>query len=96
MPARDEFEWDEDNENHIAEHNIDPYEAQEAATDPGAIIWRQGNDKFGNPRYLCIGKTKDGRIIFLVMDRKQPRQWRIGSARDAKPSARKAYRKRNR
>ena len=50
----DDFEWDEDNENHITKHDVDPYEAEEAVTDRGAIIWRNGTDKFGNPRYLCI------------------------------------------
>lgn len=96
MPDGDEFEWDEDNEDHIARHNVDPYEAEEAITDTGAITWREGSDKYGNPRYLCIGKTEDGRILFVVMDYKKARQWRVGSARDAGPTARKAYRKRNR
>lgn len=93
---RDDFEWDENNEGHIADHNVDPYEAEEAATDRGAIIWRDGNDRFGNPRYLCIGKTEDGRILFLVMDRKEGSRWRVGSAREAGPRPRKVYRKRNR
>jgi len=92
----DDFEWDEDNENHVAEHDVDPCEAEEAVTDRGAIIWRDGTDKFDNPRYLCIGKTKDGRILFLVIDRKGERRWRVGSARNAGPKPRKAYRKRNR
>ncbi len=96
MPDRDEFEWDEDNEAHIAEHDVDPYEAEEAAADPGAVFRRRGKDRFGNPRYLCVGKTEDGRILFVVMDRKEARRWRVGSARDAGPTARKAYRKRNR
>jgi len=91
----DDFEWDKDNEAHIAEHDVDPYEATEAIRDRSAIIWRAGKDKFGNPRYLCIGKSKDGRILFLVVDRKAERRWRVGSARTAGPRARKAYRKRN-
>jgi uncharacterized protein len=93
---RDDFEWDENNEGHIADHNVDPYEAEEAATDHDAIIWRDGNDRFDNPRYLCIGKTEDGRILFLVMDRKEERRWRVGSAREAGPRPRKVYRRRNR
>jgi len=96
MAGWDEFEWDEDNEGHIGKHNVDPYEAEQAATDPEAIMWRQGNDTFGNARYLCIGKTEDGRILFLVMDRKAARRWRVGSARTAGPGPRKAYRRRNR
>lgn len=91
----DEFEWDEHNEGHIAEHDVDPYEAEEAATDPGALIWRSGSDRFGNRRYLCLGKTDDGRVLFLVLDRKGDRLYRVGSARNAGPRERKVYRKRN-
>lgn len=35
--SADEFEWDEDNEEHIAEHDVDPYEAEDAVLDPGAL-----------------------------------------------------------
>lgn len=95
MQDRDEFEWDEDNDEHIAGHDVDPYEAEEAATDPGAIFRRRGEDRFGNPRYVCVGKTEDGRILFLVLDLKEERRWRVGSARDTVPRERKEYRRRN-
>lgn len=97
MQERDEFEWDQKNEDHIAEHNVDPYEAEEAVLDFRAPQPKRcGTDKYGNPRYLYIGKTEDGRILFLVVDRKGGGLWRIGSARDAVPAERKIYRKRNR
>lgn len=95
MSDRDGFEWDEQNEGHIARHDVDTYEAEEAATDPNAIFRRSGEDRFGNPRYMCVGKTEDGCILFLVVDLKEERRWRIGSARDTVPRERKEYRKRN-
>jgi len=91
----DDFEWDEVNEDHIAKHNVDRYEAEEAATDPSALIWRQGKDRFGSPRHLCIGKTDNGRILFLVVDHKEKHLWRVGAARDTAPSERKIYKKRS-
>jgi len=94
--SADEFEWDEDNEEHIAEHDVDRYEAEDAVLDSGALCIRQGKDKFGNPRYLFFGKTGDGRILVVLVDRKAQHRWRVGMARDASPRERKSYRKRNR
>lgn len=89
MFANDEFEWDENNEEHIVEHDVDPYEAEDAVLDPGAILIRQGKDRFNNPRYLCFGKTEAGRILVVVVDRNGGRRWGVGSVRDASPGERK-------
>ena len=67
----------------MAKHGVDRYEAKEAAEDPAASIKRVGNDKYGNPRYVYVGKTEDGRILFMVVDRKDGGLFRIGTARDA-------------
>jgi uncharacterized DUF497 family protein len=91
----DEFEWDEDNEDHIAKHRVDRYEAEEAATDPAVVVRRVGKDRYGNPRYIYIGKTVDGRILFMVVDHKRRRRFRIGSARDAKFEEKRGYRRHN-
>lgn len=95
MPWSD-FEWDEYNEDKLASrHRVHRYEAEEAATDPGAIIKRVGVDRVGNPEYVFVGKTDYGRILFIVGVRKSERRWRIGSARDAEFREKQAYRKRN-
>jgi uncharacterized protein len=91
-----EFQWDDENEDHIAEHHVDRYEAQEAARDPDAESRRVGKDRYGNPRYIYIGKTEDGRFLFMVIDREGPNLWRIGSARDAKFKEKRFYRGRRR
>src|SRR5215204_2245732 len=84
MSGRNEFEWDEDNEDKLADkHRVDRYEAEEVAEDPKVVIRRVGQDRYGNPRYIYIGKTREGRILFMVVDRKGRRRLRIGSARDA-------------
>ncbi len=97
MQAWDEFEWDDDNEGKIADkHGVDRYEAEDAARDPAAIVRRVGYDRFGNPRYTYIGKAEEGRILFLVIDRKGTSLWRIGTARPAIVPEKRAYRGRNR
>jgi uncharacterized DUF497 family protein len=85
MQPGDDFEWDKDNEEKLAaRHGVDRYEAEQAAVDFGASVKRIGTDRAGNPEYVFVGKTEDGRI------------WRIGSARDAKFQEKRAYRRRNR
>ena len=95
MAERNRFEWDDDNEGHIAKHEVDRSEAMEAAEDPAASIKRVGEDRYGNPRYVYVGKTEDGRILFVVVDRKGQGRFRIGSARDAKFKEKKGYRRRS-
>jgi uncharacterized DUF497 family protein len=75
MQASSQFEWDEHNESHIAEHGVDRYEAEDAATDPAVVIRRIGKDRYDNPRYIYVGKTEDGRILYMVVDRKGQRRF---------------------
>lgn len=95
MTQSNKFEWDDDNEDHIAKQGVDRYEAEEAAEDPVVSIKRVGSDKYGNSRYIYVGKTEDGRILFMVVDRKGWNCFRIGSARDAKFPEKKGYRRRS-
>lgn len=96
ISSNDYFEWEDENEDHLARHDVDPYEAEEVVTEPKAIVRREGTDRFGNPRFLYLGKTVDGRILVVVIDRKASQHWRIGTARPAKPGERKAYKRRTR
>ena len=88
------FEWDGDNEGHIAKHRVDRYEAEEAAEDPAATIRRIGKDRFGNPEYIYVGKTEDDRILFMIVSRRGRGLFRIGSARDATFQEKRGYRRR--
>lgn len=97
MSGRNEFEWDEDNEGKLADkHRVDRYEAEEVAEDPQVFIKRVGKDRYGNARYIYIGKTLDGRILYMVVDRKGKRRFRIGSARDADFGHKRFYRRNSR
>ena len=44
---------------------------EQAAVDFGASIKRIGTDRAGNPEYVFVGKTDDGRILFMVGARKK-------------------------
>jgi len=91
------FEWDKDNEEKLAAgHGVGRYEAEQAAVDFGASVKRIVTDRAGNPEYVFVGKTDDGRILFMVGVRKRGRIWRIGGARDAKVQEKRAYRRRSR
>ena len=90
------FEWDDKNEDHLAKHRVDRYEAEQAAEDPFAFVRRVGKDRYGNIRYVYVGKTEDGRILLMVVDRKGRDRFRIGSARDAKFQEKRGYRRRSR
>ena len=97
MQPGDDFEWDKDNEEKLAaRHGVDRYEAEQAAVDFGASVKRIGTDRAGNPEYVFVGNTDDGRISFMVRVRIRGRIWRIGSARDAKFQEKRAYRRRSR
>ena len=96
MQSWDEFEWDEENERHMARHRVDRFEAEEAATDPQVVVRRAGKDRFGNTRYNYITKTIDGRVLFLVVDRKGQQRWRVGTGRDATFEEKRSYRRRSR
>lgn len=96
MQEWDKFEWDEHNEDHMAKHGVDRYEAEDAAPERRAIVKRIGMSKYGHRRYACLGKTEDGRILVVIVDRKGPNLVRVASAWDASFTDKRAYRKHKR
>jgi len=97
MLPGDDFEWDKDNEEKLAaRHGVDRYQAEQAAVDFGASVKRIGRDWAGNPEYIFVGKTDDGRHLVYGRNSQRGRIWRIGSARDAKFQEKRAYRRRSR
>ena len=59
-----QFEWNEANLNHIAEHGIDPREAVEVFHGKSVVLKTQVRD--GENRYLVVGPTLEGRILAVV------------------------------
>ncbi len=57
------LEWDDYRIEHIARHNVEPYEVWEVCEDPLHLARRQGAN-----RYLVYGQTLVGRYLFVVLE----------------------------
>lgn len=85
------FDWDEGNEEHIARHGVEPFEAEEALLDPGRV----GLDVYGavgEKRVGAIGMTDAGRILAVVFTRRGA-MMRLITARDATDKEKRRYRR---
>jgi uncharacterized protein len=85
----EQFDWDDGNVNHIANHNVAPYEAQEALLDRR----RRGMTVNGSPteeRHGAISSTADGRILAIVFTLRGGKI-RVVTARSATPTERRRY-----
>ena len=58
------FEWDERNEEHIAEHSVTPEEVEACFFNP--YIWKR--KKRSRRRYYLYGQTDGGRYLFIVFE----------------------------
>ena len=82
------FDWDEANIAHIAEHNVLPHEAEEAATfKPVALYAALRN---GEERFVQIGETHAGRVLLIVTTPRNDRT-RVITAHDVDLSKRRSY-----
>lgn len=91
MFGRGEFEWDDDNISHIARHEVDPGEAEDAVRDTDRIHFRTRSG-----RIFVIGMTEAGRMLAVVLERKETDWSRVVTARDVIEKEKRAYRRRNR
>jgi uncharacterized protein len=81
------FEWDDDNIDHIAQHRVEPSEAEEAVLDRHRAPFPAHSGRYGT-----IGRTEDGRLLVVIAER-CGLSWRVVTARDATPTERRAYRR---
>ncbi|GAK41539.1 hypothetical protein TCA2_4030 [Paenibacillus sp. TCA20] len=86
-----QFIWDEENIQHIARHNVEPFEAEDALMDPQRIKFSAHSGNMG-----IIGSTEDGRRLVVIYIKKMMGKLRVVTARDATETEAKAYRRRNR
>jgi uncharacterized DUF497 family protein len=83
------LDWDEGNITHIARHNIDPQELEEAVFDhPG--VWERGR----NDRYYLLSRSVSGRYIFAVFAYLKQGFARPVTARDMIETEKHRYEKR--
>ncbi|MEM7114910.1 MAG: BrnT family toxin [Chloroflexota bacterium] len=83
-----QFWWDEDNIEHIANHGVEPYEAEEVIDD-SPLILRAGKD-----RYAAYGQADSGRYLIVVFAIKPDERIRVITARDLTAAEKKRLRRR--
>lgn len=59
-----DFDWDEANEWHLGEHDIEPYEATEVLFNDPVKLWKGIEE--GELRYRVVGETDNGRLLVIV------------------------------
>jgi len=82
------FWWDENNIEHIANHGVEPYEAEEVIDDDPLIV------KAGGGKYVAYGQTDSGRYLLVVFASKQEHRLRVITARDMTNAEKRRFRRR--
>lgn len=82
------FWWDDDNVEHIANHGIEPLEAEEILLESKWII------RAGQGKYIAYGQTSEGRYLLVVFAKKANHYLRIITARDMTTKEKQMYKRR--
>ena len=85
MRIRD-VHWNQWNIEHIARHGVDPAEAEE-------VVFSRIHHaiRVGSARYLITGQTAGGRYLAVVVERAEPGDFVVITARDATLRERRIY-----
>ena len=75
------FDWNEANIEHIAEHDVTPDEAEEVFSDEENILDEDIEHSIIENRFLIIGKTEKGRLLYQIFTRRGDKI-RVISSRD--------------
>lgn len=75
------FEWDKANVEHIAKHKVIPEEAEDVFFDERRVVVEDLAHSTIEKRFLIIGKTKEGRILYQIFTLRGNRI-RVISSRD--------------
>ena len=83
------FQWDQENEDHVAEHGVAVVEVEEL------ILFRKPLYQRGREgKYIAYGATEEGRYLFVVFVFKGAERIRVISARDMTNREKRLYKKR--
>lgn len=81
------FDWDEKNENHIAEHGVNVFEVEEAILFSRPFYQRSREDK-----YIAYS-VSEGKYLFIVFVIKDSGRIRVISAREMDEEEKRYYKK---
>ena len=82
-----EFEWDDDNMDHLARHGITPDEVEWLLTRP--FVRRRGMD--APDRFRALGRTADGRYLVVLYQAKGGDVLRPFTGWEMRPHERRLY-----
>jgi uncharacterized DUF497 family protein len=86
-----EFLWDKGNKGkNFIKHKVSDQECEESFFDQKKKIFKDVLHSHHEDRYILLGKTKEGRILFIVFMLRQERI-RVISARDLNRKERHLY-----
>lgn len=83
-----ELEWDDENIQHIARHNVNPQEVEDVCF--GLHI----SEREGSRRYVLSGQSADGRYLNVVVERVGKMRFRTVTAFEMSEQYKSRYRKR--
>ncbi len=83
-----DLEWDDENIEHIARHNVNPQEVADVCF--GLHI----SEKAGEQRYILSGQSGEGRYLNVVVERVGKGLFRPVTAFEMSESYKRRYRKR--
>lgn len=81
------FWWDEENTDHIADHGVDPYEAEYV------IRYAKAFRRALGEKFSVYGQTDSGRYLMVVFAPKGGNRVRVVTARDLTPKEKRNARK---
>jgi uncharacterized DUF497 family protein len=83
-----EFEWDEDNVEHLAAHGISPEEVEDLFEGP--VLRRRGGTD-ARDRFRVLGRTPAGRYLAIVIQQKGRGVIRAFTGWEMRPHERNLY-----
>ena len=83
------YDWDDNNEEHIARHGVERWEAEDALEDADLVPFSARGGRAG-----ILGMTEDGRLLAVIFERRSG-AIRVVTARDTTSNEKGTYRRRN-
>ena len=87
-----EFEWDAGNKGKNKKHEVEDGESEEAFFDEKKVVLKDALHSADEPRFILLGQTKKGRLLFIVFTRRG-KKLRIISARGVSKKEKYLYEK---
>jgi uncharacterized protein len=85
-----EWDWDAENERHLARHGVTPQEAEQAVLDEAALVRPSRPGPNGEPRWRLLGMALSSRVLKLIYTYRGPKL-RVVTAYDAPGRERRCY-----